>query len=192
MVMAVPNPRWRRGIERSAEVVLLLLAGLAGAAALTLLSLPAGALVGSVVGAFGGSRLLLALRLHAGRDFSDNRSSVNVPRGIHVIGQVILGVVAGAQLSHEGLMALVTALPLILVSVAIVLLTSLIMARHLVRRHNVQPVTAIVATAPGGLSELAASAQSRGADISIVLLIHVVRVLVVVLIALPLVLLLAV
>lgn len=191
-MMPMPNSRWQRGIERSAEVVLLLLVGLAGAAALTLLSLPAGALVGSVVGAFGGNRLLLALRSHSDRDVSDSRGSVTIPRGIQVIGQVILGVVAGAQLSHGVLMALVSALPLILAGVAIVLLTSVIMARHLVHCHNVQPITAIVATAPGGLSELAASAQSRGADISTVLLIHVVRVLVVVLIALPLVLLLAV
>ena len=53
------------------------------------------------------------------------------------------------------------------------------------RRYDVDPLTAVLACAPGGVSEIAITASQLGAEVGIVLAIHTVRVLAVVLLVLP-------
>ncbi|MCT4574232.1 AbrB family transcriptional regulator, partial [Bacillus thuringiensis] len=74
----------------------------------------------------------------------------------------------------------------VLASVALLLLLNVLLALLLVRRYKVDAMTAVLATAPGGLSEIVAVSMDWGARTSVVVAIHTVRVMVIVLVALPL------
>ena len=102
---------------------------------------------------------------------------------------MLLGVLAGARLGAETLQTLAISAVPVLVAVVLLLGLSMLLARYLFSRHGVDPLTAVMATAPGGISELASVAEQRGAAMHIVLAIHLFRVLVVVLVVLPIVLL---
>lgn len=166
---------------------MLLAGGFSGAALLTWLHVPAGALMGSVVGSMAVNGLTDAIakrRIPTG----EPRRRVRLPGAIRIVGQVLLGVLAGAHLSSQTLHTLlVSALP-VLVAVVMLLGLSLLLARYLFSRHGVDALTAVMATAPGGISELASVAEQKGAAMHVVLAIHLFRVLVVVLVVLPIVL----
>lgn len=167
----------------------LLAGGCAGATILTLLHVPAGALIGAVLGAMAVNKLTdeVVRRRKPGTSVTDRLRGL--PGSLRVAGQALLGVMAGARLSAETLRLLaVSAVPVIL-SVIVLLGLTMLLARYLIRRHGIDPLTAVMAAAPGGVSELAIAAQRRGATMHVVLSIHLLRVLVVVLIALPLLLL---
>jgi membrane AbrB-like protein len=102
---------------------------------------------------------------------------------------MLLGCAAGARLEPSTLVALARlALP-ILLAVAVLLLLDVVLAAVLTRRYAVDPVTALLACAPGGVSEMTMMAQDADARTEIVVAVHVVRVATVVLVALPLLLL---
>jgi membrane AbrB-like protein len=167
----------------------LLAGGCAGAALLTLLHVPAGALIGSVLGAMAMNKLTDEVVRRRKPGTSITASLRGLPGSLRVVGQALLGVMAGARLGAETLrMLALSAVPVIL-SVIALLGVTMLLARYLIRRHGVDPLTAVMAAAPGGVSELAIAAQRRGAVMHVVLSIHLFRVLVVVLIALPLLLL---
>ena len=167
----------------------LLAGGCAGAVALTLLQMPAGALIGAVLGAMTVNKLTDEVVRRRRPVASPAERIRGLPGWLRVAGQVLLGVMAGARLSAETLRLLaVSALPVVL-SVVVLLGLTMLLARYLIRSHGVDPLTAVMAAAPGGVSELAITAQRRGAVMHVVLSIHLLRVLVVVLIALPLLLL---
>ncbi|MGC5615482.1 AbrB family transcriptional regulator [Georgenia sp. Z1491] len=145
-----------------------------GALVLHLLSVPAGILLGSVIGG------ALANRAVPGT------SAVNMPRAVRVVGFVLLGALTGVRLEPHALGILArVALP-VLGSVAILLLINVALALVLVRRYRVDAMTAVLATAPGGLSEIVGVSMDWGARTSLVVAIHTVRVMVIVLVALPL------
>jgi uncharacterized membrane protein AbrB (regulator of aidB expression) len=54
------------------------------------------------------------------------------------------------------------------------------------RRYGVDPVTALLACAPGGVSEISVLADDHNARTGVVIAVHVVRVVTVVLVVLPL------
>jgi membrane AbrB-like protein len=111
-----------------------------------------------------------------------------LPAPVRVIGQVILGVLAGERLNTQTLTTLLHSLLPVVLSVVLMLLLTMALARYLVVRRNVDPLTAVMSAAPGGISVLAITAQRQGAVMHVVLAIHLFRVLVVVLVVLPLVL----
>ncbi|WP_193312838.1 AbrB family transcriptional regulator [Georgenia subflava] len=162
--------------RRVAGVVRVLVGASAGAALLSVLGVPAGVLLGSVLGAALANRAVPGL------------SVVQMPRGVRVVGFVLLGCVTGVQLEPAALATLGHVIGPLLGAVAVLLCLNIVLALVLVRRYDVDPMTAVLATAPGGVSEIVGVAMDRGARISLVLAVHSVRVLVIVLIALPLLL----
>ena len=148
--------------------------GLAGALLLVLLQVPAGGIIGAVAGS--------ALT-------SGVRGRVPPARAVRTIGMILLGCAAGARLEPSTLVALLRLVVPILLAVAVLLLLDVVLAAVLTRRYGVDPVTALLACAPGGVSEMTMMAQDADARTEIVVAIHVVRVATVVLVALPLLLL---
>lgn len=179
------QPQWWSSLL---STTLLLLGGLGGAVLLTLLHIPAGALIGAVLGSMSVNKVTDALSQRK----SHNRGAADRVRGlpgaVRVTGQVLLGVMAGAQLSQETLVVLLDTLLPVVAAVVAMLGCTILLALYLFRRHQVDPLTAVMAAAPGGISELAISAARQGAKMHIVLAIHLFRVLVVVLVVLPLLL----
>ncbi|MGH3356736.1 MAG: AbrB family transcriptional regulator [Nocardioidaceae bacterium] len=156
------------------HALLLLAGGAAGALVLTVLQIPAGTLIGAVVGSALASRLPWA-----------PVSSGGLPTPVRTVGLVLLGCAAGVNLDLETLQTLARiAVPLV-ASVLALLLLNLALAAVLVRRYGIDPLTAALACAPGGISEVSITASQMGAQMGVVLAVHTVRVLAVVLLVLP-------
>jgi membrane AbrB-like protein len=148
--------------------------GLAGALLLVLLQVPAGGIVGAVAG----SALASGVRGYPAP-----------ARGVRVVGMVLLGCAAGARLEIATLQALLHLVVPILIAVATLLVLDVALAAVLTKRYGIDPVTALLACAPGGVSEMTMLALDADARTEIVVAVHVVRVATVVLVALPLLLL---
>jgi uncharacterized protein len=146
-----------------------------GATLLVLLDFPAGGIIGAVAGSAVASGF---------------RGRPPPSYGVRVVGMVLLGCAAGVRLDLQTLETLVHLIVPLLVAVGLLLALDVGLATVLVRRYSVDPVTALLACAPGGVSEMAVLADEANARTGIVIAIHVVRVATVVLVALPLLLLL--
>jgi membrane AbrB-like protein len=149
--------------------------GLGGAAVLVLLHVPAGGIVGAVAG----SAVAAGIR---GRP--------SPPRSVRAAGMVLLGCAAGVRLEAGTLHTLLHLLVPMLLAVAALLVLDVALAAVLTRRYGLDPVTALLACAPGGVSEMTILADDTNARTGIVVAVHVVRVVTVVLVAMPLLLLL--
>lgn len=170
------------------NALVLVVGGVGGAALLTTLHVPAGALIGSVVGSMAVNGITDAVARRRAAPGQEPKRA-RVPRAIRIVGQVLLGVLAGARLTGETLQTLLASALPVAIGVILLIALSLLLARYLFSRHGVDPLTAVLATAPGGISELASVAEHRGAAMHIVLALHLFRVLAVVLVALPIALL---
>lgn len=152
-----------------------LVGGLVGGGLCVLLQVPAGGIVGAVAGSAAASGM---------------RAHPPPPYAVRVAGMVLLGCAAGVRLEQATLVTLLhLALPLLL-AVAALLLLDVALAAVLVRRYGVDPMTALLACAPGGVGEIAMLAHDANARTEVVVAVHVVRVVTVVLVVLPLLLLL--
>lgn len=151
----------------------LVLGGAVGASLLTVLHLPAGALIGAVVGS------AAANRVRAGGP------PAMLPAAGVVIGLVLLGGVAGARLDTGSLTTLGRAAVPMTAAFLVLLLANLVLAAVLFRHFGIDRLTAVLACAPGGVTEIAVTAQALGARTEIVFAVHAVRVLAVVLVVLP-------
>lgn len=161
-------------LSQALGLVRVLAGASAGAMLLSLLQVPAGVLLGAVIGA--------ALANGA----VPRTSPIAMPRWVRVTGFVVLGCLTGVRLEPAALGVLARiALP-VLVAVGVLLLLNVLLALVLVRRYRVDAMTAVLATAPGGLSEIVGVSLDWGARTSLVVAVHSVRVLVIVLVALPL------
>jgi uncharacterized protein len=149
--------------------------GLVGATLLVLFNVPAGGIVGAVAGSAVASGV---------------RGRPPPPYGVRVVGMVLLGCAAGVRLDLQTLETLLHLVVPVLVAVVLLLALDVGLAVVLVRRYSVDPVTALLACAPGGIGEMAVLADEANARTGIVIAIHVVRVATVVLVALPLLLML--
>lgn len=149
--------------------------GVVGGTLLVLLHVPAGGIVGAVAGSAVAAGI---------------RGKPPPPHAARVVGMVLLGCAAGVRLEAGTLQTLLgLAVPLLL-AVTGLLVLDVALAAVLVRRYGVDPVTALLACAPGGVSEMTVLAHDMNARTGIVVAIHVIRVITVVLLVLPLLLLL--
>ncbi|MGH8868323.1 MAG: AbrB family transcriptional regulator [Actinomycetes bacterium] len=144
--------------------------GLAGAALLTLLHVPAGGIVGAVAGSAA---------------VASARERRPVPVGLRTAGMVLLGCVVGVRLEPSALSTLLHLAVPLLAAVAALMLLDVLLAMLLVKRYGIDPVTALLACAPGGVSEISLVAETVGARTGVVVAVHVVRVVAVVVVALP-------
>lgn len=169
--MSVPGDAAGRSGRSLPPGLPALLGGLAGGTLLTLLHVPAGGIVGAVAGSAA---------------VSATRTRPPVSAKVRLIGMILLGCAAGIRLQPQTLQTLLhLAVPLV-ASIAAMLLVDGLLAALLVKKYGIDPVTALLACAPGGVSEIAVVAENVGARSGIVIAVHVVRVLIVVLVALPL------
>lgn len=150
----------------------VLVGGSVGAALLTLARVPAGAVVGAVVGSAVAST---AAPRH------------ELPRAVRISGMILLGCVAGAQLEASSLRTLAILLAPVLLGVVILVALNIGLALLLHHRFGLDLPTAFLACTPGGVSEIAGISADLGARPEVVVSIHVLRVLIVVLGALPIV-----
>jgi uncharacterized protein len=152
----------------------LLAGAFAGALVCTALRIPAATVVGSVAGSALVNRWRPAEFHHP------------MPvRALRTVGLVLLGCAAGARLDAETLRTIAGLAVPVLTGVALLLVLELLLAALLITRYGVDAVTAVLAFAPGGLSEITLTAREMGARMSVVLAVHMVRVLAVVLLLLP-------
>lgn len=153
--------------------LLAIAGGLAGATLLVALHVPAGGIVGAVAG----SAVVSGARAHP-----------PPPRAVRLAGMVLLGCAAGVRLEAETLRTLLHLMGPLLLAIGLLLVADVLLALVLTRRYGVDPVTALLACAPGGISEISVIAQTTGARTGVVVSVHVIRVVTVVVLVLPLLL----
>lgn len=159
---------------RPVDSAVVLAASAVGATVLGLLGMPAGVLIGAVLGSVVANRLL-----------PGDGGVRELPTSVRVLGLVMLGCAAGVRLDGSTLATLGHIAVPLLVSVAALLVLDVLLAWVLVTRYDVDAMTAVIACAPGGLSAISITANEMGARMGVVLAIHTVRVLAVVLVVLP-------
>ena len=152
--------------------VLCVAAAVFGGAAGKWLSLPAGPLIGAMIGS-GAVTLLVG--------------EPKLPVGfIRNFGQVGVGIIIARSITKEVLLGFVELLgPLALLTVGMIG-GSLLLAVLLRRIAGFAPMTCMLAASPGGLSQIASIADEFGADPVIVSLIQTVRLLSIILVLPPL------
>lgn len=156
----------------------LLLGGVSVGSVLELMGVPAGMLMGSVVGA--------AL---VNQPWTRRLKPVKRPVLMRHIGLTTVGLAAGVLLTLDSLLnTAVIALPVVLAYLALTVL-NLVFITVLMSRYRVDPVTAVLAVTPGGLAEMTALAVDKGAQVGVVLSVHAVRLFSLVLVILPILLL---
>ncbi len=156
--------------------ILALGLGLAGAGVATLLSLPAGPLVGAALATGGGAAAGLRLDL---------------PARLRNLGFCIIGITLGAGIQPGFLDALwrwSPSLGLLMVAQVVTILSG---ARLLSRRAGLDRETALLAASPGGLSTAISLALEGEGDATPVLVLQVMRLLVLVTLTPPLALMLS-
>jgi membrane AbrB-like protein len=152
------------------RILLVLTAAFTGGLLAEALQVPAGAVLGAVVGA-------LAVNLW--------KPGRRLPKPFREVGKILLGSVVGLSFAPELLNAIVALLIPIAVAVALLIAIGLGVAFVLHRRFGWDLPTALYASTPGGLSELAISSHEAGAQGHIVVAVHTVRVVTVVLLGPP-------
>lgn len=140
---------------------------------LEILNVPAAILVGAIVGS--------ALANQEWGRFK----KVELPKHTRTVGFIIVGCVSGVMLTVDTLAVLaIVVLPIVVAYLAVGGI-NIIFVTLLMRKYGVDPITAVLATTPGGVSEISGIALDKGANLSLVLTVHSVRFIVIVLGILP-------
>jgi membrane AbrB-like protein len=139
-----------------------MLIGLAGALIGVKLRLPAGALVGSMV-AVGLVNVWGAIPIPA------------PPAGIRFAMQVVLGILLGTKLTADTLLALKDLWRPALLCTVIAVGTGVLSGYLISRWLGIERLTAILGTAPGGISDMSLIALDMGAQTSTVVVMHLAR-----------------
>lgn len=152
--------------------VLCFAAAVFGGAAGKWLSLPAGPLIGAMIGSGAVTLLVVEPKLPDGL--------------IRTFGQVGVGIIIARSITKDVLLGFVSLLgPLVLLTGGMIG-GSLLLAVLLHRTAGFAPMTCMLAASPGGLSQIASIADEFGADPVIVSLIQTVRLLSIILVLPPL------
>jgi hypothetical protein len=154
-------------------VVTSLVAAFAGAWVFERLHVPAGALIGAMVG-IGGLKLAAV-------------PAWDLPAAGRFATYALVGWLLGQTVSRDTLGALRTAVLPVVVVVVLFLGLAVVLSLALVRLELFDPVTAILATAPGGIAQIGVLSVESGAQVPVVLSVHLLRVTSVIVLA-PLVL----
>jgi len=133
--------------------------------------IPAGAMVGALIG-------VAALSLISGR-------SAAIPPRINFAGRALLGTAIGSGINRQTLDVLGSAI-LPTIAISFVLLTASVGIAFLTARlAKLDRATAICSFTPGGMGEMTSVAHDLGADMRVVAALHVLR-LVLILLIVPL------
>ncbi|WP_202912103.1 AbrB family transcriptional regulator [Nesterenkonia muleiensis] len=142
-----------------------------------LLGVPAGMLLGATIGA--------AL---VNQRWTERMRPAEVPLPLRQSGLVTMGFVTGVLLTWESLTSTaIIALPVVAAYLLVGVL-NLALVTLLMKRYGVDPATAAFAVIPGGLGEVMSMAMDKGAEVTVVLTVHAVRLFTLVLIVLPILL----
>lgn len=147
-------------------------AALAGALLFQQLNVPAGALLGSMVG-------VAALNLGLS-------TTVTVPSWASFAAYVVLGWSIGQGVTRKTVGSIADSFVPIMLTVVVLLTVGGLLAWALVSWGRFDPVTAYLAASPGALSQMVALSKEMGASSLIVVTVHTVRMLTV-LVAAPLI-----
>lgn len=142
--------------------VTTILAAFAGAALFEFLRIPAGALLGATVAVTAVNLSPLAIAV--------------LPRWTYFIVFASLGWMIGQGITSAVLRSLLQRAPLIVGLAAALLLFGGLLAFIAAKTGLLDPATALLATSPGGLSQMAALSAAVGADGAVVATIHTLRV----------------
>ena len=130
------------------------------------LKIPAGALIGAIVA-------VSAYNIYSG--------NAHIPVSLKITAQIILGGIIGLSINMEAVKGLRSVLVPAAILVAVLFIFSVIAGLIISKVTGMDLYTALFSCSPGGLSEMAIIADSYGADIPKVVLVHLIRVLRVVL-----------
>lgn len=111
--------------------------------------------------------------------------AAGVPVVVQWVGYLLIGVQVGLRFTRESLRSIAKMLPVVLVLIAGLVVSTAAMGAVLARTTEVDGLTAYLATTPGGLFAVLATAADSGADVTYVLAVQVLR-LVVILLLTPL------
>jgi membrane AbrB-like protein len=137
-------------------------AAVLGAAIATLLHLPAAPLLGAMVG-------VAIVNITP-------MSAFDLPAAVKWIVYVLVGWLLGVGVTTDTLRQLRTSAIPIVVTVVAFLLFGLAAAWLLWKFTSFDAVTALLATAPGGIAQMGAMSATAGANVPIVLTVHVLRI----------------
>ena len=154
------------------DTVFTVLAVVAGLVVARLTKLPAASLLGP---------LLVAVALSASGVFG----AVTVPDPLQNLGYALIGVQVGLRFTRESLRSIAGLLPAAVALIAAVIVACAGMGVLLSAVTGVDRLTAYLATTPGGLYAVLATAADSGCDVTYVLAVQVIRVFVM-LLAIPL------
>lgn len=144
-------------------IVLLLAAGTVGGYLAQVFKLPGGAALGAMLAA-------AAMNIALG-----SRAPV-LPKSLDFAALVLVGVSVGATINRSALSSIAGLIVPALVILTVFSLVGVGLAVLLQRYFGFDLMTALFATAPGGLSNMAILAKDAGGNAPVVALIHLVRV----------------
>ncbi|WP_127784042.1 AbrB family transcriptional regulator [Rhodococcus sp. X156] len=125
--------------------------------------LPAGALLGPLA--------VAAVLTVAGWSFD-----ATAPAALAVLAYVVIGLQAGLRFTRQSLQQIRRILPLAVLLIGVVLLACAALGALLAELAGVSQLTGYLATTPGGLYAVLATARDGGGDVTFVLAVQVVRV----------------
>ncbi len=169
--MGDENPQAGARRARLLRAVVLLSAGSAGGLTFLTLGMPAGAVVGSALGAMGVNFLSPGERL---------------PRPISNAGRITLGAVVGLSFGPDLLVTIGESLVPIAIGTLLLTAAGALVGVVLHFTFGWDVATALYASAPGGLGEVTSTAEDVGARVEYVAAVHTVRIAVVVIVGPPL------
>ena len=133
-----------------------------------LLRIPAGAVLGPMV-------------VTAAADLSGLGHGASVPGALQAAAFLVIGLQVGLNFSRQSLRTIGRALPLALVIIAVLIAACAGLGVLLAHFTGAQPLDAYLATTPGGMTAVLATATDSGADATFVLTVQVARLFVMVL-----------
>lgn len=168
----------RRRLQTALRIARVLTGALLAGSLLEFLGVPAGMLLGGMIGA--------AVANHR---WTPRTVPAVLPMSLRYAGLIGLGSVTGMMVTVESLRATAVIAGPVAGAYLVFIALNLLFVGFLVHKYDVDPVSAVLAVTPGGLSEVTVMAIEKDARIALVLSVHAVRVLVIVLVLLPIVVL---
>jgi membrane AbrB-like protein len=133
-----------------------------------LLRIPAGSVLGPMV-------------VTAAVDLSGLGHGATVPGALQALAFLVIGLQVGLNFSRQSLRTIGAALPLALAIIAVLIVACAGLGVLLASATGAQPLDAYLATTPGGMTAVLATATDSGADATFVLAVQVARLFVMVL-----------